>query len=229
MKIHADLTQRAVVDSAALDWVPSPMGGVERRMLERDGEEVARATSVVRYAPGSSFSAHTHDLGEEFLVLDGVFSDESGDFPKGMYVRNPPGSHHVPSSGPGAVILVKLRQMQTDDDAYIRIDTLDPAGWQAGRAGEHILPLFVRPDEEVVMLHWDRDASFEEQAFPGGAEYFVIEGSFEDETGRYDQGTWLRLPAGSRQTIKSENGARVWRKTGHLVEQSANLDRAGNS
>ncbi|WP_269583168.1 cupin domain-containing protein [Roseibium sp. Sym1] len=217
MKIHADLTKRAVVDSASLDWVPSPMAGVERRMLERDGEEVARATSLVRYAPGSAFSAHKHDLGEEFLVLDGVFSDDSGDFPKGMYVRNPPGSSHVPSSDPGAVILVKLRQMQPDDAAYVRVNTLDPAGWQAGRAGESILPLYIRPDEEVVMLDWERGASFDAQEFPGGAEYFVVEGSFEDQDGRYDQGTWLRVPPDSRQTITTSQGARVWRKTGHLA------------
>ncbi|MES0879737.1 cupin domain-containing protein [Roseibium sp. SCP14] len=216
MKIHADLTERAVVDSATLNWIPSPMAGVERRMLERDGDEVARATSLVRYAPGSAFSAHTHDMGEEFLVLDGVFSDESGDFPKGMYVRNPPGSSHVPSSEPGAVILVKLRQMQPEDDTFVRVNTLDPAGWQAGRAGEHILPLFVRPDEEVVMLDWERGSHFDEQEFPGGAEYFVIEGSFEDADGRYDQGTWLRLPPGSRQAIRTAQGTRVWRKTGHL-------------
>lgn len=216
MKIHADLTERAVVDSAALDWVPSPMAGVERRMLERDGEEVARATSLVRYAPGSAFSAHKHDLGEEFLVLDGVFSDESGDFPKGMYVRNPPGSSHVPSSDPGAVILVKLRQMQSDDATFVRVNTLDPAGWQDGRPGESILPLHVRPDEEVVMLDWERGARFEEQDFPGGAEYFVVEGSFDDQDGHYDQGTWLRLPPESRQRISTSQGARVWRKTGHL-------------
>ncbi|WP_297837329.1 cupin domain-containing protein [uncultured Roseibium sp.] len=217
MKIHADLTQPAIVDSATLDWVPSPMAGVERRMLERDGEEVARATSLVRYAPGSAFSAHNHDMGEEFLVLDGVFSDESGDFPKGMYVRNPPGSSHVPSSEPGAVILVKLRQMQPDDDAFVRVNTLDPSGWQAGRPGESILPLFIRPEEEVVMLDWERGARLALQTFPGGAEYFVVEGSFEDQSGRHDQGTWIRLPAGTRQEITTTQGARVWRKTGHLA------------
>ncbi|MHA7773745.1 cupin domain-containing protein [Roseibium sp. M-1] len=217
MQIHADLTQPAIVDSATLDWVPSPMAGVERRMLERDGGEVARATSLVRYAPGSAFSAHKHEMGEEFLVLDGVFSDESGDFPKGMYVRNPPGSSHVPSSEPGAVILVKLRQMQPTDDAFVRINTLDPAGWQNGRAGEHILPLFISPDEEVVMLDWERGAAFDTQAFPGGVEYFVVEGSFSDESGRHDQGTWLRLPPGSRQRVSTTQGTRVWRKTGHLA------------
>lgn len=217
MKIHADLNLRAVVDSANLDWVPSPMAGVERRMLERDGGEVARATSLVRYAPGSSFSAHTHDMGEEFLVLEGVFSDESGDFPTGIYVRNPPGSSHIPSSKPGAVILVKLRQMQPNDAAFIRVNTLDPAGWQAGRAGETILPLHIRPDEEVVMLDWERGSSFAPQVFPGGAEYFVVEGSFEDQHGKYDQGTWLRLAPESEQTITTRQGARVWRKTGHLL------------
>lgn len=216
MQIHADLSKPAVVDSAELDWVPSPMAGVERRMLERDGVEVARATSLVRYAPGSAFSEHSHDQGEEFLVLDGVFSDESGDFPKGMYVRNPPGSHHVPSSEPGSVIFVKLRQMQDDDEAYVRVNTLDPNGWQEGRPGERILPLFIRPDEEVVMLDWERGASFSEQAFPGGVEYFLLEGSFEDGSARYDQGTWIRLPPGSKHTVKTTQGARVWRKTGHL-------------
>ncbi|GAB4532984.1 MAG: cupin domain-containing protein [Roseibium sp.] len=217
MKLHADLSERAVVDSTGLDWVPSPMAGVERRMLERDGEEVARATSLVKYAPGSAFSAHKHDLGEEFLVLDGVFSDESGDFPKGMYVRNPPGSRHVPSSAAGAVILVKLRQMQPDDQAYVRVNTLDPTGWQTGRAGESILPLYVRPDEEVVMLDWKAGATFESQDFPGGAEYFVVDGAFSDQSGTYGTGTWLRLPPGSRQTISSPEGAKVWRKTGHLA------------
>jgi len=217
MKIHADLSERAAVDSTELDWIVSPMAGVERRMLERDGEEVARATSLVRYAPGSAFSAHRHDLGEEFLVLEGVFSDESGDFPQGMYVRNPPGSRHVPSSAPGAVILVKLRQMQPDDEAYVRVNTLDPTGWQTGRPGESILPLYVRPEEEVVMLDWEAGASFEGQEFPGGAEYFVVEGRFEDQDGIYDVGSWLRLPPGSRQTIGTSTGAKVWRKTGHLA------------
>ena len=77
MKLNADLGERAAVDSNALPWVPSPLPGVDRRMLERDGIEVARATSLVRYAPGSAFSRHSHALGEEFLVIEGTFSDET--------------------------------------------------------------------------------------------------------------------------------------------------------
>ena len=108
MKIHADLTERAVVYTQDLPWVDSPMPGVQRRMLERDGEEVARATSLVRYAPGSAFSAHTHGGGEEFFVLEGTFSDEKGDYPAGTYVRNPVGSSHTPSSGEGCIIMMLL-------------------------------------------------------------------------------------------------------------------------
>jgi anti-sigma factor ChrR (cupin superfamily) len=77
-------------------------------MLDRIGDEVVRATSIVRYAPGSHFSAHTHGGGEEFFVLNGVFQDEHGDYPVGSYVRNPPTSSHVPGSDLGCVIFVKL-------------------------------------------------------------------------------------------------------------------------
>jgi anti-sigma factor ChrR (cupin superfamily) len=98
MKINADFDQRVIVHTDQIDWVPSPMAGVDRRMLDRIGEEVARATSIVRYAPGSSCPAHTHGGGEEFIVLEGVFQDEHGDYPTGTYVRNPPTTHHVPGS-----------------------------------------------------------------------------------------------------------------------------------
>jgi len=64
-------------------------------MLDRIGEEVAQATSIVRYAAGSHFDRHVHDGGEEILVPHGVFSDEYGDYPAGAYVRNPPGASHT--------------------------------------------------------------------------------------------------------------------------------------
>ena len=96
MLINADFSQRVVVRPDDIEWVPSPMPGVERKMLDRIGEEVARATSIVRYAPNSYFSAHSHGGGEEFLVLEGVFSDEHADYPVGTYVRNPIGSSHTP-------------------------------------------------------------------------------------------------------------------------------------
>ena len=151
-RINADFTQRVVLSTNEMPWIPSPQAGVERRMLDRVGGEVARATSLVRYAAASSFPAHDHLLGEEFLVLDGVFSDETGDYPAGHYVRNPPGSRHTPSSVPGAVILVKLRQMPPEGTTHVRLDTRDPALWRGAGAGCREAVLFDAPWERVVML-----------------------------------------------------------------------------
>jgi len=218
MQLHADLTRPALVDTNALDWAASPMPGVERRMIERDGAEVARATSLVRYAPGSAFSGHAHDLGEEFLVLDGVFTDETGDFPAGMYVRNPPGSHHIPSSVPGTTIFVKLRQMDPSDTAFVRVNTLSGDGWKEGRAGERILPLHEDARETVTMHELAAKAELGPEIFPGGVELYILSGSAVVDGTLQDAGTWLRLPAGSTLALGSENGARIWRKAGHLRE-----------
>ena len=122
MELNADFSQRAVVHAAQLAWMPSPIAEVDRRMLDRIGEEVARATSIVRYAPGSRFSPHMHGGGEEFLVLEGVFQDEHGDFPAGYYIRNPPTSSHTPGSTLGCTIFVKLWQFDPDDRTQVRID-----------------------------------------------------------------------------------------------------------
>src|SRR5713226_5259628 len=105
--VNADFSRRIVIATDELPWLPSPQAGVERRLLDRIGSEVARATSLVRYAPASIFPAHGHALGEEFLVLDGIFSDEHGDYPTGTYIRNPPGSSHSPRTAPGCTIFVK--------------------------------------------------------------------------------------------------------------------------
>ena len=190
MKINADLTKRAVVNSNQLDWVDSPLPGVQRRMLERDGEEVARATSIVRYEPGSYFDPHTHDGGEEFLVLDGVFSDEMGDFPKGMYVRNPIGSKHKPHTDEGTTILVKLRQFEPEDQEYVRVDT-NETEWVPGQVeGISVMPLHEYGTEQVALVKWEAGTRFPENDNKKGEEIFVISGTFADELGTTAFESW---------------------------------------
>jgi anti-sigma factor ChrR (cupin superfamily) len=184
-------------------------------MLERDGDEVARATSVVRYAPNSAFSPHTHGAGEEFLVLDGVFSDETGDFAAGYYVRNPPGSRHTPSSAPGATILVKLRQMPPEETEAVRLDTRDPALWRDAGERRREAVLFDAPWERVAMLRLAPGYAGAE-TWPRGVEYFVVEGEISVDGAPHRAGTWLRLPPGSSPALASRGGASLYRKTGHL-------------
>ncbi len=217
MQIHADRSKAAFVRSHTLDWVPSPLAGVDRRMLERDGDEVARATTIVRYAPESYFSAHTHTGGEEFLVLDGVFSDEHGDFPAGTYVRNPVGSSHTPHSEKGTTILVKLWQMPKEDQAFVRINTFDDNIYQAHSEGVGILPLHATDHETVQMVRLSGGTALPEAVYGGGVELYVVEGDILAGEERAEQGDWLRLPVGSRITISSDKGARVYLKYGHLA------------
>jgi anti-sigma factor ChrR (cupin superfamily) len=216
MNVNADLSQRAVVDSERLPWVDSPLPGVQRRMLERDGEEVARATSIVRYAPGSAFAPHTHGGGEEFLVLEGVFSDESGDFGPGIYVRNPPGSSHTPSSAEGCTIFVKLRQMAAADQAVVLVDT-GRGEWQAGaRAGVSEMLLHQHGSERVRLVRFAPGTRIPRHEHPGGEEILVLAGAFEDEHGHYGKGTWLRNPVGSSHGAFSPEGCTLYIKSGHL-------------
>ena len=217
MELNADFSKRVVVHADEVEWMPSPMQGVDRRMLDRIGDEVARATSIVRYAPGSHFSPHTHDGGEEFIVLDGVFQDEHGDFPVGSYIRNPPTSSHTPGAADGCVIFVKLWQFSPDDRTPVKID-MNKMGSvpSAERPHVSITPLFQDHRETVQLEYWDANSSVILDA-PDGAEFLVISGSFQDSGDHLREQSWLRLPRGGKLSAKAgPDGAKVWVKTCHL-------------
>lgn len=216
MRLNADFSLPVVIRPGDTPWVASPLAGVERQMLDRIGEELARATSIVRYAPGSHFSAHEHPGGEEFLVLDGVFSDERGDYPVGTYVRNPIGSRHTPFSREGCTIFVKLMQFAPEDQAQVVIDS-HLAAWQLGPlAGMSELALHQHGAEQVLLQRWPAGTQTLACEYPGGAELLVLEGCLEDERGTYPAGSWLRCPAHFGHTLRSTQGCLLWLKTGHL-------------
>jgi anti-sigma factor ChrR (cupin superfamily) len=220
--VNADFTRRVVIATDAMPWIPSPQAGVERRPLDRIGGEIARATSLVRYAPASAFPAHEHALGEEFLVLSGVFSDERGDYGAGTYVRNPPRSRHAPRTAPGCTIFVKLRQMKPTEAKRIVIDTTSAAWKLADPNGLVRLPLHLAPDtgESVTLERMPRGSHLVETDRPGGEEIFVLSGELSDRHGSYGAGTWIRSPAGWRSGLGSRNGATYWAKRGHLRPMS---------
>ncbi len=205
-----------VIDTNVTPWVNSPAIGVERKMLERQDSEAGRATTIVRFSPGSEFSPHHHAGGEEFFVLEGVFSDDTGDFGSGMYVRNPDGSHHRPYSTHGAQIFVKLGHMNPEDQTYVRLDT-NQTEWLPGLVtGLSVMPLHQYKTESVALVKWQPGTVFNQHSHPAGEEILVLDGTFEDEHGRYQQGTWLRNPPGSVHTPYSTEGCTIFVKTGHL-------------
>jgi quercetin dioxygenase-like cupin family protein len=220
MRINDDFTRPVIVHAGRKDWVPSPAPGVDRRMLFRIGDEKARATSIVRYAPGSAFPRHTHTGGEEFVVLDGVFQDEHGDYPAGAYIRNPPGTSHVPASKDGCTIFVRLWQFRADD----RAQTV-----RQPREGQQVPPragataatiLFDDGHEEVRFEDWQAGANVTVENTKG-LEFLLLDGGLTVDGETLEPQAWGRLPAGrALQAQTSHEGARVWIKRGPLMHEN---------
>lgn len=217
MRINADFSKRVVIRPEDYDWVQSPAMGVERMMLDRIGDEVARATTIVRFAPNSYFDAHTHGGGEEFFVLDGIFSDESGDYPKGSYVRNPIGTSHKPHTNEGCTILVKLHQFAKEDGRQFAIQT-EAEKFEQKAEGISELLLHEFEDECATLERWMPESQLPLHHHDGGEEIFVLDGSFCDEFGNYPKGSWIRQPHNSSHAPRTEKGCLLLIKTGHLPQ-----------
>ena len=216
MRINDDLTLPVLIDTAAMDWVSSPAAGVDRRMLYREGDEVARATSIVRYAVGSAFPPHVHSGGEEILVLSGTFQDEHGDYPAGSYFRNPPGTSHSPAAAEGCEIFVRLWQFRQGDTAQIVRQPGEGAPLALRYGVTTSLLLFDVGAERVVIETWQANASV---TVPNrrGLEVLVVAGSLCLGGIRLSAQGWGRLPAGQDLTAEAgPEGATVWIKDAAL-------------
>tara|TARA_R110002072_G_scaffold57188_3_gene147301 strand:+ start:48014 stop:48658 length:645 start_codon:yes stop_codon:yes gene_type:complete len=213
--LNMDFSQQLVINTQELEWQQSPKPGVWRKPLAREDAERGHATSIVRYDAGAKFSKHEHPQGEEILVLEGIFSDETGDYPAGSYFRNPEGSNHEPFSQGGCVILVKLHQFQDNDRQKISIDTHNGT-WLSGHGNLQVMPLHSHSGESTALVKWPAGERFVSHVHAGGEEIYVISGEFMDEHGRYPAGTWIRSPHMSRHHPYVEQDTVIFVKVGHL-------------
>lgn len=213
--LNMDFRKRVVLDTRQLDWVASPRAGVWRKPLAREEAEQGHATSIVKYEPNSSFSAHDHPKGEEILVLEGVFSDETGDYRAGSYFRNPEGFRHAPFSTEGCTLLVKLHQFQTDDNKRVCIDTYK-ADWHPNKGQQRVLSLHKHRVESVALVHLLAGKFTPTHTRKGGEEIYVISGELIDKLGHYPAGSWIRSPDLSNHGAYVERETLIYVKTGHL-------------
>ena len=230
--INGDLSVRVVVDTAQMAWVPSPGGGVWRKRVHLVGPpESGQVTSVVLYEPHSIFPAHDHPDGEEILVLEGVFSDEHGNWPAGTYLLNPEGFRHSPFSEIGCTLLVKLRQFAGHGRRHTIVDTHKLAWEETAIRGVTQKRLYQQAGfSDVVLLeHWDPETDVGTNAYELGAELFVLEGEFTDEVGAYAAGYWLRLPAGSHHHPRTARGCTLYVKKSGLPYLESAAARPGTS
>ena len=216
MLIHADFSKSVIITPQNYHWVQSPNGAVSRMMLDRIGDEKARATSIVEFPAHSEFPEHSHPFGEEILVLAGVFTENSDQhYPAGWYMRNPHQSIHQVSSAFGCQIFVKLRQMTEDETIPTRINTEDPQNW-ALQEDRQRCPLFESKFEKTFLEKLDSHQLFVERN-THGIEIFIIQGELCSTTQIYPTGTWLRLPQENHIQLKATStGAKLYVKIGHL-------------
>jgi len=213
--LNMDLTQRIAVNTNEMNWLTSPSPDVLRKPLEREAKESGHTTSIVTYKEGASFPRHKHPLGEEIFVLEGIFSDENGDYPAGSYLRNPPNSFHSPFSQKGCVIFVKLNQFDKQDDRSVVVDTTT-AQWQDGIGGLKVMSLHEFEHEHVALVKWPAGEKFQPHTHFGGEEILVLSGEFKDEYGSYPANTWIRSPHMSQHFPFVEKETVIFVKTGHL-------------
>lgn len=218
-QINGDLSTVCSMNTGQMDWTSSPSGTVWRKRVHLVGPpEAGQVTSVVRYEQDSSFPTHEHPDGEEILVLDGVFSDEQGDWPAGTFLLNPEGFRHTPFSKKGCVLFVKLRQFSGADRRHVAVDT-NTLEWQAGTAAGMMHKLLYKQDgfsDSMALEKWEGGARPGTVSYPGGAEIFVVDGSFSDENNDYDAGHWLRFPIGGEHQPQTDSGCVLYIKRGGL-------------
>lgn len=214
-KLNLDFSLAVCSHAEEQKWIESPADGVSRIPLEKEFEESGHTTSFVVFSPGSSFPRHVHTMGEEIMVLEGVFSDESGDYPAGTYLRNPPGSAHSPFTKNGCKLFVKLDQFNESDNKQVTIRPEDRI-WHQGHGNLKVLSLHEFETEHTALVHWPANEKFIQHQHWGGEEIVVLEGEFCDENGRYAQGSWLRSPHLSKHTPYVEQETLIFVKTGHL-------------
>lgn len=208
--LNMNFAQRIVINTNEMAWLDSPSHQVLRRPLEREAAESGHTTSMVTYKPNASFAPHSHPFGEEIFVLEGVFSDEHGDYPPGCYIRNPPNSSHRPFSKKGCIILVKL-----NDTLPVVIHT-QQTDWRPGIGGLLVMPLHSFEHQNTALVKWPAGEQFQPHQHFGGEEILVLSGEFRDEYGHYPTGTWIRSPHGSRHNPYVEQETVILVKTGHL-------------
>ncbi len=213
--LNMDFSTTACLRPDEQQWVKSPAEGVSRIHLEREAEESGHTSSFVRFDPGSYFPPHLHPHGEEIYVLDGVFSDEYGDYPAGSYIRNPPGSQHKPFTKNGCTLFVKLEQFQSDDAKQVIVRPEDQQ-WRPGIGNLKVLPLHAYKTESTALVLWPENEIFQPHTHWGGEEILVIEGRFIDEHGDYPAGSWIRSPHMSTHFPRVEEETLILVKVGHL-------------
>jgi len=88
-----------------VDFEPFRHGVTVHWIEKGTGDEPSIA--LLKYMPGARVPRHRHPGLEAILVLDGIQSDERGDYRAGTFVINPVGTEHSVWTDMGCVVLIQ--------------------------------------------------------------------------------------------------------------------------
>lgn len=218
MKLNQDISRRVVLELSTLQWADSSLPGIECKLLDQHGDEILRSTSVLRYKSNTHIERQANMPGQEILVLEGVYEDDSGSYGAGTYILNPPGTSHATGSKSGCTIFVKNNAPALADAQRTTIDTRASDWFQGLVSGLTVLPLAEIATKHTALVRWAPETRFTPHRHYGGEEILVLEGVFEDEFGKYPAGTWMRSPHMSGHQPFSIEGCLILVMTGHLLD-----------
>ncbi len=217
--VHDDFDQRIVIKPKDDSWTSLSIPGIEHITLDRIGGHLNCATTLVRYTQDCEIPENSHTGGLEIFVLDGMFSDEHGEYSTGAYVRIPNSTCSTRRvATKGSLLFMKFYPLSKNDKQRTVIDT-KKATWRPGVVeGLQVMPLHEFGGEHVALVRWAPHTQFNLHSHRGGEEILVLKGVFHDEYDQYPTGTWIRSPHLSRHTpFTKEEGALIYVKVGHLV------------
>ncbi|WP_321349892.1 cupin domain-containing protein [Halopseudomonas oceani] len=212
--LRMDRCQPCRVGPQDQHWQAAPQAPIRRWQLEREAPESGQVTSLVEYLPGARFPVHRHPAGEEILVLEGVFSDDSGNYAAGSYLRSPAGSEHAPFSEPGCLIFVKLNQFAGDDQATVRLaaGSANSVTFCTGVSGRL---LYQHGCEQTWLLDCETGAELRWQGASAG-ELLLLSGRLTEAGQTHCAHSWLRDTRLGELGLRAAEPSRLLLKFGAL-------------
>lgn len=213
--VNEDISHLAVVSAGNAEW--SEESGAKICMLESraDGNE----SFFIRLGQGGSWRfSSSGDL--EIFLMSGTLHSGKTAFSKGSYLLIPQGATPfvLNSVDDEALFFVKKRFPEGLVQKPGLIAT-EKANWVPGLVpGLSVMPLFSSGGENTALVRWDPGTVFQPHRHFGGEEVLVVSGVFEDEHGRYPEGSWYRSPHLSRHDPFSVEGCTIFVKTGHMTQ-----------
>lgn len=204
--MNSDYEKKVFIDTNDLSWENQEQRGVYKKILScKESEE----TSLIKFEPDTTLNSKGKINSVEIFVLEGVYTNQFGDFEKGTYMYLPQEDEGKVQSKTGCVIFRKTNHF--DDAQDIIVDTTSTQ-WQPGQGNLQVMPL----GSQGALVKWPKDERFVPHRHWGGEEIFVLDGIFMDEHGKYPKGSWVRSPHMSEHYPFVEEETIIFVKTGHL-------------